>query len=101
MRRRSDDDADTWRVLFAILKECRKLELPSLAPLVLSYIGMQPDSSAGFAGIKEELGLSKAQTTRLTVALLEAGLIDASMAVEDRRRTVFRVTAKGRSVVGK
>lgn len=101
MRRRSVDDADALRVCFELLQECRRRELPALAPLVLAYIGMQPDCAAGLIDIRKELGLSKPQMTRLTTPLVEAGLIVTAMAVEDRRQTVLRLSSRGRSVVGK
>lgn len=101
MRRRAEDGADTLQVLFRATREFAKegSQLPARSALLLYFLGTQPEGQAAFAEVREECGLGQSQTSRLIVALVDAGLIVSAAPADDRRKSNLRLTAKGRSVI--
>jgi DNA-binding MarR family transcriptional regulator len=103
MSKRSPEDAGTLRFLFVATREVAN-EIPgssSRAAALLFYVGCQPDQVAAFAAVKRDLALGQSQASRLSASLMKAGLIEILTPAEDRRTSNLRLTARGRSVIGR
>lgn len=103
MRRRKDEAVDGLERLLQVLLEVRAVGplLPSVAVVILVYLGLQPERAATMGTLQRILKISQQRTSQLCQSLARKDLVRLLPSTEDRRSVRVQLTAKSLRFIDK